>query len=199
MTKITRIFLDLDDVLNKFTLHALRSVGCEIKSMDYIDYPADVGFDIVAAANRFHPTKHDWYPEQFWGSIGRDVWRSTPVSNEFCTLLAMSTNAVGEGGVFIVTSPIDDPECDAGKKEWIRSNCPKWLYGQTFIGSHKYCLANRNSLLIDDNEENANKFEVNGGRSIRMPRPWNTNHSVRNNIDFIEKYFYSLWNGGCFA
>jgi hypothetical protein len=198
MTKIKRIFLDLDDVLNIFAPYALASIGCSIDHTNYVGYPKEAGFDIVYAANLTHPTKNDWTKELFWKSVPRAVWSRAPVSSEFSTILRLAVDAVGKDNVFITTSPIDDPYCDLGKKEWIRRNCPSWLYGQTFIGSHKYCLADRYSLLIDDNEDNANMFRENGGRAILMPRPWNLNRDVPLSTKYLEFYFSTIRQLGVF-
>ena len=63
----TRILLDLDDVCNRFTMHALKQVGCPIDELAYRDFNPEWGWDIVAAANALHPTR-EFTPAEFWDS-----------------------------------------------------------------------------------------------------------------------------------
>ena len=96
--KIKTIFLDLDDVLNRFTMYALEHVGCDVNAYDESSYKPEWGFDIVKAANALslnrnelspgavvaclHPIDIFFSPEIFWSRIGREVWAYTPVSEE---------------------------------------------------------------------------------------------------------------------
>ncbi len=81
---------------------------------------------------------------------------------------------VGSENVFILTKPIEDPSCVAGKVEWIQRFLPNDMKDQYFIGAHKYLCAKEGTLLIDDNEDNINLFRNSGGSGILFPRPWNS-------------------------
>jgi len=175
---IERIFLDLDDVLNRFTMYALKHVGCQVDVFDasgYYDY--HWGFDIVHAANilgHYYPLPY--VAETFWEQIGREVWANCPVSDECYELIETCARVVGKGNLCILTSPIKDPECAAGKMEWIHRNLPPWLHRQFFIGTPKHLCASPSALLIDDCDANVNCFMRNGGQVILFPRPWNIAH-----------------------
>jgi 5'(3')-deoxyribonucleotidase len=165
--KINTIFLDLDDVLNDFTMFTLRSLGCDI--VDY--YPA-WGWDIVKAANAMHPSRI-FTKETFWDSLDRKHWATVPKSEMCDWLVRECAGLVGCKNVYILSAPTIDPDSLAGKLEWIHSNLPAWIHRQFLIGPHKHLCARPDALLIDDRDKNVEDFQEAGGRTILVPRPWN--------------------------
>jgi len=176
----TRIFLDLDDVLNDFTMHALREVGCPVWADHWSSYNPAWGWDIVGAANHLHPNAHrnPFTPESFWTRITSTTWITTPRSDLFMPLIRRCRKLVGEGGVCILTSPTIDPECHSAKAVWIKKHCPAWLQRQYLIGPPKHMCANHNAVLIDDRNKNIEEFRNHGGHAIMVPRPWNTLYAL---------------------
>lgn len=175
----TRIFLDLDDVLNEFTMHALAHVGCFVNVESFDDFRPEWGFDIIKAANSLHPcrsSKQVFTEEKFWSFFSRGDWRNLPESMEFEFLLRQSETWVGRENICILTTPILDPDCSAGKVEWIYNHCPKWLHRQYLIGPPKHFCARPDALLIDDADHNVEAFRACGGQAILLPRPWNADH-----------------------
>jgi hypothetical protein len=169
---IDQIFVDLDDVCNRFTMHSLRYLGCDC-SVEDSDFP-DVGYDIVAACNLLHPSKNDWTPADFWNSLGESVWHVMPVRLDCCQLLRTCAAIVGEKNVFICTKSLPQPHHYSGKMGWIYRNLPGWIHGQIQINGHKETNARPGALLIDDSDANVDKFRATrGGRAILVPRPWN--------------------------
>lgn len=175
MSTLKRIFVDLDDVLNQFTLHALQSVGCPVGPFDYHLFNPKWGFDIVAAANGLLPDRV-FTPESFWGSIGKDVWVSAPISPYAEDLLHACELFVGRENVIILSCPTKDPECMSGKLEWIHANMPAWIHRQFLIGPCKDACGKYSSLLIDDNSANVHGFICEAGAGVLVPRPWNNLH-----------------------
>jgi hypothetical protein len=169
---IKQIFLDLDDVCNTLTPYALNCVGCPIDETDFGAYKPEWGFDIVKAANALHPYS-EFTLETFWGSITRGTWASIPESPEFRSLLALCERLVGRENICILTTSIDDPDCLAGKLDWIHKHFPEWMHRQYLMGGPKHLCAGPNALLLDDNDENVRAFRENGGCTIVVPRPWN--------------------------
>lgn len=106
----TRILLDLDDVCNRFTMYALKHVGCPVDEFDYRDYDPAWGWDIIRAANALHPSRQ-FTPAEFWDSIGRDVWASVPESAEFKTLLRRCEALVGSENVCTLYHVADLAAC----------------------------------------------------------------------------------------
>lgn len=191
----TRIFLDLDDVCNRFTMYALRMVGCPVDSWSYRDFNPEWGWDIVKAANTLHPTRK-FTTADFWNSISREVWATVPESGEYDTLLCDSASLVGDENVCILSSPTLDPDCLAGKAEWIRKHiCPE-LRRQYLIGPRKYFCARPDALLIDDSDKNVREFRQHGGQAILMPRPWNSLWEIRNPLTYVQYAMKQAFDGG---
>ena len=124
----TRILLDLDDVCNRFTMYALKQVGCPVDELAYRDFNPAWGWDIVSAANALHPTR-EFTPAEFWGSLSREVWANVPESSEFGTLLRRC-----EALAWIPTAGTwpKNQSCGAGVRNFsrllntIRPNQPNW-------------------------------------------------------------------------
>ncbi len=182
--KPTRIFLDLDDVLNAFTMSALGYVGCGVGAYEYDAYNPQYGFDIVRAANALHPFLN-FTEADFWQSIDRNFWATVPKSRECDSLLSACENLVGVENVCILSSPTRDPDSLAGKLEWIHAFLPKRFHRQFLIGPRKYFCARHDSLLIDDSARNVDGFLDAGGNAILMPRPWNRHHSITNSLRYV--------------
>lgn len=191
----TRIFLDLDDVCNRFTMYALRMVGCPVDSWSYRDFNPEWGWDIVKAANTLHPTRR-FTVADFWNSIGREVWANVHVSEEFIHLLADGIAYVGIENVCILSCPTLDPDCLAGKVEWIHSHVPKPMQRQYLIGPRKHFCARPDALLIDDSDANVQAFRQHGGQAILMPRPWNVLYEIKNPLTYVQHAMKQAFDGG---
>ena len=165
------ILLDLDDVLNSFTMHSLKLMGCPVGPFDYDKYPRECGYDMVKAYNKLGPQKLT--PDQFWRYLPTEVWWTAPMSHEAKVLLSWARAKVGDQNVFIATKPTRCPYSASGKVLWIQSNLPSGMHRNYNITPHKHLMANEHTLLVDDSEKNVMKFVANGGRAILMPRPWN--------------------------
>ena len=187
----TRIFLDLDDVLNRFTMSALRHVGCPVDEYRYTDFKPEWGWDIVQAANALHPRRRfeDW---EFWQSIGRGFWANVPQSNEF-SLLFLCEQFVGTENVCILSSPTLDPDCLAGKLEWIQETMPSRFHRQFLFGPRKHFCARPDALLIDDRDKNVEDFRAHGGQAILMPRPWNSLHWANDPYMYVTRILRRLF------
>ena len=180
-----KIFLDLDDVLNSFTMYALSSVGCPVSAHELEKFDPSWGFDIIKAANFLHP-EGDFTLESFWKKVKREVWATAPISELFENLIEHCMWMVHKSNICILSSPTNDPECLAGKMEWIYTYCPEWLHKQFLFGPPKHMCASEFSLLIDDSEANYTTFRLRGGHAILVPRPWNSLHEIYTNGDAWE-------------
>lgn len=175
--KPTRIFLDLDDVLNCFTMSALQHVGCPVGEREYSAFKPVWGWDIVTAANNLHPSRK-FTEAEFWQSIDRSLWATVLPSDEYQWLPNVCSELVGSRNVFILSSPTLDPDSLAGKLEWLQTYWPEDMRRQFLIGPPKYLCAGYDALLIDDSAKNVSTFLECGGRAILVPRPWNRLHDV---------------------
>jgi len=172
---ITKIFVDMDDVLNYFTMSALRYIGCDVEPWNYGAYNPVWGWNILHASQELKCGKSFRDYDDFWGRFPRSFWASVPVSNMCYPLLELCDKYVGHDNVAILTRPTNFANCYAGKFDWIERHIPDRIKN-CFIGGSKHLCANHESLLIDDNEENVNLFCNNGGHTILVPRPWNRNY-----------------------
>ena len=180
---ITEIYLDLDDVLNRLSMYILHSVGLDIDYTSYDEYPTEFGYNILGAAK--HLAGGNWQPGlgTFWDMIPQKVWRECPRSELFNYLIPTCAALVGEENVFIASSPTKDPDCLAGKLEWIHNNLPTFLHRQYFITPRKVQLAHPGALLIDDSDSNVAGFRARGGTAVIVPRPWNSCHEYTNDAE----------------
>lgn len=177
---IKEIYVDLDDVLNRLSMYILHSVGLDIDYNSYDEYPTEWGYNILEAAKSL--AGGDWRPElgTFWDMIPQKVWRECPKSELCDWLVPMCVSLVGEKNVYIASSPTKDPDCLAGKLEWIHENLPPFLHRQYFITPRKAQLSHPGALLIDDSDSNVLDWRARDGSAITVPRPWNSRNGLTN-------------------
>lgn len=166
---ISRIFLDIDDVLNTFTIDALWCLGCGRHT--YSELPITDGYPLFIATELFGQS---YGFQEMWDAIPRNLWANSKKSTQCDWLLETSAQYVGRENVFLATSVTKDPDCLAGKLEWIVNYLPNWIHRQYFMTPRKWLLAQPETLLIDDCEQNIEKFVAGGGNGIVFPQPWNT-------------------------
>lgn len=184
---VNKIFLDLDDVLNTFTLDALKVWGCHCPT--YADFPAAFGYDLPGAAHFLgcHLSK-----EEMWDALPRKLWSDTTKSPECDWLVERCAEAVGPANVFIATSTTKSPDCLAGKLEWIVNYLPSWLHRHYVITPRKWLLAQQGCLLIDDCTANCIDWSLAGGACVYFPRPWNLYRGVepRQHLSVILQHYF---------
>lgn len=165
-----RVFLDLDGTVVDFITPAMELNG--VPPHISANYPK-VGWDVVKACNTLRDqlglppvNVHD-----FWRNVNSSVFWSGlkpyPGALDFVDWLTSKFD------VYISTSPSSSPHSSWGKHAWVYEKLPR-LKRKLFIGSQKHLLAGRGRLLIDDSDENCNKFQDWGGKSLLVPRPWNS-------------------------
>ena len=178
MAKITKIFLDLDDTLNTFTMSALAEVGCPVGLFDFDKFDPSWGMDIVRAANMLHGSR-TFSKQEFWDSLSHKFWRSVPPSKECWRIAESCVQLVGQENVCILTAFHPDFEQSyvaSAKSQWIHDFLPRWMQSNFLIGPNKIPCADPGALLVDDSDKNVRGFRDAGGHAILVPRPWNTMH-----------------------
>lgn len=171
--KPRRIRLDLDDVLNTLSLDLLRFDGIDYSSYEAIpNWPW--GYNIIQAVADMRGDEEPMGIVEYWERIPRELWANVTLSREFQEILDFCRKAVSLDNVLVATSPTKCPECLAGKYDWMVRHLPKQLHRQWSITPRKWEYGrDKDSLLIDDLEENCEKYSGLGGRAIVVPRPWN--------------------------
>jgi hypothetical protein len=122
--------------------------------------------------------REEFSTSKFWKSIPRHVWAQCPESEELSWLLGHCEALVGKENICLLTATTLDPECPAGKLEWIHKFMPKWMHRQYLLGPFKTFTASSDTLLIDDADKNIDAFRKAGGRTLIVPRPWNSFHAT---------------------
>lgn len=153
------IYLDCDGVLADWVGEANEWLGFS-RNRPWTQYRgADVDWDKLNDAMTYY---------SFWRNMqplprAAEIWR-------LCNDLAAT---------YVCTRPFDDPSCVFGRLTWLNKelNIPT---NRVIFMHDKELLANKHSILIDDNEENVEKFAQNGGHSILFPQSYNTIEPVTN-------------------
>lgn len=171
--RLKSILLDVDGVCNRFQWFIFNQLGLTFPNESH--YPAECGWDIVKAANTLAGEER-WSATSFWNSVTFEMWATVPISEFFGFLIGTAESLVGQENVHFLTSPTLDPQCLAGKLEWIKSHAPKWMQRQFLIGPSKHLCAQPGVVLVDDADKNVEAFYKHGGRAILLPRPWNSLH-----------------------
>lgn len=159
-----RILLDLDDVLNSWTLNIFRLYGIQCGPYEYSIYPREIGRDIVQAVNKL--ANRSMVGAYFWDTVPLACWSDAPKSLECDWLVDLCIRSVGVENVLIATSPSLDKESLGAKVRWIETHLPKELHRQYAITPRKWWLE---GFLIDDHMENVDRAQF----GVAMPRPWN--------------------------
>lgn len=170
---IRRIFLDLDDVCNTLAMHVLFSVGCPVDPRNYAHHPSATGYELHEAANQLLGKRRYNSAAYFWSTITRPVWTECPTSEIYPWVLLRAARLVGRENVCVATGPTKSPESLAGKLEWIHRVLPPWMHRQYAITPRKHLFARPDSILIDDLEDNIERWKLEGGHGVLVPRPWN--------------------------
>lgn len=122
---------------------------------------------------------HEWYglsPESFWQNFeDLPFWRDLPKTPEADDIMKTVEGLLRRGflkNFYFATSPTLSPMCAAGKIMWLRQHYS--VYGRSFfITPHKQMCSMEGRILIDDYENNVNRWKFYGGEALLFKRPWN--------------------------
>lgn len=178
-----KIFVDMDGVLVDFVGGVSRMLG--------IEYPAKYGeigpWDIGKA---FGVDPDDIWPRLqflFWSNLDPLPW--------CIDLLMMCELAVGMGNVSILTTQCGSEFCSSGKENWVRERLPKRFLESIIITKDKHLVAARDRILIDDNEENIDAWNMAGGFGVLFPAPWNRYYPVENPMEGMKTRLLDILEG----
>lgn len=163
---IKQIFLDMDGVLTDFTGDVMRLFGREYNPEEHIgSWDIDDVLDISA--------------DELWRKIdeqGSKFWSEmTPLPRAFALYELVRSYA----DVIITTTPSEHSSSAAGKLEWLDRHfrpSGRRAFRKYMLCVEKHHLAGPGCVLIDDKNENCERFVAAGGQAILFPQPWNDNH-----------------------
>lgn len=170
MTVSPEIYLDLDGVCVDFISAAIAAHGHdpnEVLDRWAADHPGE-----------FYPYKVlEMEVDSFWDllhSLGESFWVQLEPYPWFEELHAKLDEM---GHVVFCTSSTRAPSCLSGKLHWLQAR-----FGAEFqdyvLTAHKERLAHKSAFLIDDFDQNVDRFSARGGHGILFPQFWNSNHGV---------------------
>lgn len=154
------IFVDLDGVLCDFVGAACKAHGKCVDDVTQWDFYKPWGIS----------------KSKFWAPMGGRAWwekiEAYPWAGDVVSLIAAT------GLPFTICStPCVSPGCLSGKVAWLYKHlghgCRNYV-----LTPKKELLAAPGRLLIDDCDDNCQKWDAAGGESILFPQPWNNNRKI---------------------
>lgn len=168
MPENTCILIDLDDVLVDFT-----KAACEIHGFTKVQMGDNRPLGQWSIIEPLGLTLDD-----FWEPIsaaGSDFWANLEPLPWIDELLNLIQNATAEW--YVVTAPSQCPTSYNGKVLWLKN-----YFGDRFdkfvITPHKFLLAKKGTIIIDDRYENCENFVSGGGCAITFPTRGNPQHAL---------------------
>lgn len=178
------IYLDLDGVIVNF------SKGCEKIFPNYSKDHKPLN-DMVAhleiAPYEFWKVI-DSYGEEWWYNLEPESW-----AEELIDIIKFY-----DKDFTILTSPSRSHFAASGKILWLQKFFKSKKFSNYIItpAKNKKLLANKNAILIDDNDKNCEEFRSRLGYTILFPRIWNQNYlkeddklgHVRQQLNIINQF-----------
>ena len=161
--KNKKVFVDLDGVVADFVSAALALHKANHKEV------------LSNMLGRFCLTEAlGLTTSQFWKGIEEEpfFWQNLDKTPEADLLFSILEDMFDPSQIYFLTAPSLCPQSHWGKAEWVKKHYGKY-FTRLIITGHKHLLASKDTLLIDDNPSNCEKFSAAGGSTILFPRPWN--------------------------
>jgi 5'(3')-deoxyribonucleotidase len=154
------VFLDMDEVLSDFIGGAFKLLSDKEPSIK--ECPMRVGSieRILGLTTAEMWDRVDRF-RGFWPGLDPLPWAKEIVDK---------CKTISNGNLFILTASGGNEWCEAGKSVWIKRHFPE-LQRRTFKCSreHKQEMSGPGKILIDDSEENVEKWNARGGSSVLFP------------------------------
>ena len=171
-----RIYLDMDGVCCDFVGGVLRLFKKDGRIDDWPKGQYDVA-KVAGISEKDLWQSVDNAGHEFWRNLKEEVWFKP---------LYSGLKKRADQGLYFLTSPSKHESCLAGKCRWLRDRFGDF-FDEVVYTRHKQLLANADSVLIDDDPRNIEKFIKAGGKGILVPRPWNDAEEPLNIADYVLK------------
>jgi len=174
--KITRIILDMDEVITDFVGAACRAWGTTTEEVVKNWEPGK--WDMtgpVGKTVRGTPLTE----QEFWDKINGDTkfWSRMDETSFIGEILNLSYKVVNTNW-HIVSSPSHCPTCYNGKVKWLKEKFG-YDFNRFALTPHKEIFAQPGVLLIDDRDSNIENFIKHGGAGIVFPAHHNSKHESK--------------------
>ena len=158
---INTVFLDMDGVFVNFHKGIYQA----------FNKPYSYATDLM--------TKWDFWEE--WGTTSEgcnaicttSFWQNLEWMHDGLDIFRETLKYFNPEQIYLLTCPMSNVESPTGKWMWVDKNLPKYYKRTIITKAPKHLLARPDTLLIDDKDENVEKFIAAGGDAILVPRPWN--------------------------
>jgi len=169
MIKNKTILLDIDGVLADFVGATLALLGRQEVFVDRWNFYTQLGMTSNELWKRID-------------SAGHDFWDNMPMLSWAHEVIAIVDNQK----TLLCTSPSLSDGCNSGKVAWIRKNLPE--FSRRFIITPCKHLLRGDFVLIDDSDENVEKFKEIWQPAILFPQPWNKNREhCHERIEYLKR------------
>ena len=169
--KYDKILLDLDEVLVDFVGGFGDLVGYDFEGLDVWNMASFMDIPIPEFEKHLNDAGFE-----FWANL-----EPLPKAWKIMGLLESY-----ETDMYIVSSPTNNPESWAGKKDWVDKYIPDYSK-KLILTKHKELMADPFTILIDDSPSNVRKFKEEGGDAIAYPKLWNSSSDyVGSEIEYIK-------------
>lgn len=169
---ITTVYLDMDDVLVDLHRHSYRHIFPDapdpvIEAM----YEATIRFPGIAPiVETYAGTAYDQEAlHRLWATLGAEFWRTIPWTKHGKAIIEVCAKHVA---TLFMSTPVNEAGCVLGKMAWINA-LPADRRRRYALTPCKHHFAHEGALLVDDNEDNVDRFLSHGGDAMLWPRPWN--------------------------
>lgn len=166
-----RILLDMDELLSDFVGGACREWGKTAAEVEQHWEPGrwDIVPPLAAALGEpltdlaFWDRLHN--RAEFWAGLDPLPW-----VDELVDAAARWTD-----DWWVVTSPSHCPSSYYGKAQWLKRQFGR-RFDRFHLTPHKHLFARADTLLIDDRDDNVDRFIAAGGKGLVFPRHHNSQH-----------------------
>jgi len=95
--------------------------------------------------------------------------------------------------IYLLTTPMPNVQSPTGKWLWVCHQLPAFYKHTIITQAPKYLLARPDTLLIDDKDENVDRFREAGGKAILINRPWNRGHlNADKTVQMLQEFLGKL-------
>ena len=180
------IYLDIDGVLANFVEGSIR----EHMMDDFFTWQEATHWDY------FLDEPWNMTREQFFKGLDCvEFWESLPLHDGANGLVALLRSYANSADLVICTTlPKESRHAATGKLLWLEKHFG-FNSNQVIFTKDKWRLANEDSILIDDNEENTRLFLQHGGSTVTVPRPWNRYRGNLMGLDHVAGCVYAMIAG----
>lgn len=159
-----KLFIDLDDVLNRFTedFGLRQNLGSDW-------YQSVTTYNLQRHVEEFTGEQYD--PVKFW-DLPEWFWAGVRKSDLLDPLMSFCKQHKVQA--WIATKPTKHPSSMSGKLKWMHRNLPEWMHERFFVTPEKHVLGATQGILIDDNPKNLEDWREHAYTDvIPIRRPWN--------------------------